>query len=619
MSIQVEDCKPYLSGVLFHTGTAITAPRLLKIHDAIFELIASLEDTDRAARELQAVANKVGQSGSMHWACIHYREKRKPAWYSDYTLLDSSNHIIILSGAGKYLIANFSDPSLRNKIVGMISKTKDQPLASLRRFERKDVVASLVDDEVRTLWMTGTHRQSAVKADSKTLSGIELEAAIDPLGDQTYYFSSIRSTVNSETFPKAVIGSSPAHGRFWISPSENWESFLERTEALLGHVSASLLDPSEKRVLPSLAQPSTDLSAVSEPYGLSLVVPEAQFPDAVRDGDQDWLQNFADSARFVLATRDGTPDFEATVWWHEDRLGTIEYRFEITSTGKTRLVTDVLQWTDDTEELSSLKQLCQSRDLLTIYFDTGHTFSRGSFYETAFRDPNYDGWKWVNCANCDVSKEKPIRKNSNNKSVFDPSKIGETGEDSLFSLVVHHWPNMETLGEPKGWLLCDDGSMESADFIHLEPTASTPQLTLIHVKGSGSDAASRQISVADYEVVVGQAIKNLRHLDRNELHEKLSASDGGSVAKAVWFEGNKANRDDFLEALKTMGSNLSVEVCIFQPSVRKDEWTTVKDRINQGLPDNQRAKRMRQLDALLQGASANCFALGAKLICLGEA
>ncbi len=618
MSMRIEDCKPYLSGVLFHTGATITADTLSDIHDAVFELIEGLEDTDRATRELQSFDDYLGQSGNMHWACIHYREERQPAWYADDGLVDIFNHIIVLSGAGDCLIANFSDPSLRNKVVGMIDKSEEPPIAALRKFERKEVVASLVADQVRTLWMTGTHRQSAVKADSKTLSGIELESAIDPLGDQTYYFSSIRSTVETDTFPKAVIGSSPAHGRFWISPSENWQSFLERTEKLLDHVTAALANPSDETVLPALAQPSVDFSGVESPYGVSLVVPEAQFPDAVRDGDQDWLQNFADSARFELNASNGTPDFEAAVWWHQDKLGTIAYRFETTSAGKTRLATEVLEWANETADGKALKQLCQSKDLLTIYFDTGHTFSRGTFYETSFRDPHFDGWVWVDCAGYDVGKEKPIRKNDNNNSVFDPSKINTSGEDSLFSFVARHWPNMESLGSPTGWLLCDDGSMESADFIHLEPTLGSAKLSLIHVKGSGSEAANRQISVADYEVVVGQAVKNLRHLDRTELHDKLSANDGGSVAEAVWKDGVKAERDAFLQALDGAGSNLAVEVCIFQPRVRKAEWAEAKNRVNRGQPDNQTTKRMRQLDALLQGASANCFALGAKLTCLGD-
>ena len=100
---------------------------------------------------------------------------------------------------------------------------------------------------------------------------------------------------------------------------------------------------------------------------------------------------------------------------------------------------------------------------------------------------------------------------------FDVAGIGDARDKSLFGLVVRHWPNLEERGEQTGWLVCDDGAMESADFIHLDEASEVPELTLIHVKGSGSKVEERGISVSDYEVVVGQAVKNLRHLDRVHL------------------------------------------------------------------------------------------------------
>ena len=59
------------------------------------------------------------------------------------------------------------------------------------------------------------------------------------------------------------------------------------------------------------------------------------------------------------------------------------------------------------------------------------------------------------------------------------------------------------------WLACDDGAMEIADFILFE--AGPPGLIeVIHVKGAHSSSPNRGISVSAYEVVVGQAVKNLR-------------------------------------------------------------------------------------------------------------
>jgi hypothetical protein len=102
-----------------------------------------------------------------------------------------------------------------------------------------------------------------------------------------------------------------------------------------------------------------------------------------------------------------------------------------------------------------------------------------------------------------------------------------------------------------GWLICDDGSMESADFIHFADTVTPPRLSLIHVKGSGSATADRGISVSDYEVVVGQAVKNLRYLDRTNIAEKLGFEAGKKIASAAWRNGvRQTDRKAVLKALK---------------------------------------------------------------------
>src|SRR5262249_48177115 len=94
--------------------------------------------------------------------------------------------------------------------------------------------------------------------------------------------------------------------------------------------------------------------------------------------------------------------------------------------------------------------------------------------------------------------------------------------NSLFCWVLNKWaPNRKKgSGTYQQWLGCDDGAHEKADFVCLEVVDGVPRLTLIHVKGvhtrnkTGAVSPQRAISVADYEVVVGQAVKNIRWLDR---------------------------------------------------------------------------------------------------------
>lgn len=80
------------------------------------------------------------------------------------------------------------------------------------------------------------------------------------------------------------------------------------------------------------------------------------------------------------------------------------------------------------------------------------------------------------------------------------------GDTSLFAWVVDQCRS--------GWLLCDDGNGEVADFLHL---TGGGQLTAIHVKASGSTSTGRQISLVPFEQPVSQATKNKGLMEREPL------------------------------------------------------------------------------------------------------
>jgi hypothetical protein len=161
--------------------------------------------------------------------------------------------------------------------------------------------------------------------------------------------------------------------------------------------------------------------------------------------------------------------------------------------------------------------------------------------------------------------------------------------------------------------------MESADFIHFDDQTDPPRLSLIHVKGSGSAAANRGISVSDYEIVVGQAVKNLRYLDRTNIADKLAEGEGKQIGTAVWRNSaRQKNRKDVLRVLKQVGSNLDKAVYVFQPRVKKSAVETIAARMQAGRLDHSDVRRSQQLDTLLLAARAECFGLGAEFHVIGE-
>ncbi|OHV89935.1 hypothetical protein ORS3428_29770 [Mesorhizobium sp. ORS 3428] len=77
------------------------------------------------------------------------------------------------------------------------------------------------------------------------------------------------------------------------------------------------------------------------------------------------------------------------------KLGQLRFEFEQSSAHDLRLVIRKVEGFDRDQRDREILRICRNSENLTIYFDTGHTFSRGHFYETRFRDAKFSNWQWV--------------------------------------------------------------------------------------------------------------------------------------------------------------------------------------------------------------------------------
>jgi hypothetical protein len=186
--------------------------------------------------------------------------------------------------------------------------------------------------------------------------------------------------------------------------------------------------------------------------------------------------------------------------------------------------------------------------------------------------------------------------------------IGTAG--SLFCWIKNCW-NVNRDSGNSGWLACDDGSGELADFIHLDEHQGT--LSLIHIKGASTSSPTRGISVGAYEVVVSQAIKNLRHLDRFYLAEGLRLGLERNIGRLVWYNGQITRRTAMLDALERVGASHRRQIVILQPHTRPDTLESIRRT-----PSHPQQLRLRQLDTLLLGTEASCRNLGATFTVIGD-
>lgn len=626
MAVSTNQFTPYLSAVLFASAKSSKA-FAVSVRKEIKRLLiaATAIDSSDKIRSFKVVNDDIMQEGQTVLCVLLYSENKSPAWLNGDALKDLTHQCVIISVRDGYLALSFSDPGARNSIVSEIKKSKKTPLNKLKLIGSQELENSLVDDGVKSLWLAGTHRQTAIKPDGKALTGGQLEFAIDPLGDSSYFYSSIRSKNDNQAIAydgkPPVVGVSLREGRFWISPTRSWDEFAERIGGILAHVATNAATIRQGRPgLDALAQPVSNLSGVAGAYGIALTVPENQLADKSfdEDGEDRWFQQFADIVRFELEPDPNSSNFNAKLYWEDEELGELSYSFETIGGVETKIVILGDKWKPTDERGKALKKIATNPRNITVYFDTGHTFAQGRLYLARFRDPGFEDWEWVEMASDETAfhKEKPNRVGS---IAFAPERIGDADDKSLFGLVARHWPNLANRGNQTGWLICDDGAMESADFIHIDVDGAVPKLTLIHVKGSGSKSGQREYSTTDYEVVVGQAVKNLRHLDNGILFDKIDNNKDGQLSDAVWHDGERQNdRTEVLNILNSLGANYEKKVVILQPRVRRTDWEAGRASIAGGNQSTKRALRLKQLDTLLQGARSACANIGASFVVIGD-
>ena len=125
------------------------------------------------------------------------------------------------------------------------------------------------------------------------------------------------------------------------------------------------------------------------------------------------------------------------------------------------------------------------------------------------------------------------------------------------------------------------------------------------MKGAKSDTTGRKLSVAAYEVVTGQAIKNLQWLDKQALAKGLSQAV--RATNYWWKDGERVAKDSIVGAIENLGDDYVRRVVVVQPHVTeaaRAKAEAAKTGVNR--------LRLDQLSTLLASAWRSCNGLGAK-------
>lgn len=249
--------------------------------------------------------------------------------------------------------------------------------------------------------------------------------------------------------------------------------------------------------------------------------------------------------------------------------------------------------------VAQVRDALKEDDLFAIYYDSGHVVGPHGIGRRNVIPVPFGNWCFHDFSGFDITAEKPERSN-------DPAVIhkltGAPRDTSLFSWVVRHYS--------RGWLICDDGPFEVADFVHISEDGT---LSLIHVKKAGNGSHSREVSVGAFEVVAGQAEKNSRLLVEPEIFKTTIEMHDGP-GRAAWVHGKRVpDRSEFLERLDGLPPDKK-QVVIIQPHISEPIYQRLRSNGgSSGTTTHSEPYRLRMVETLLHSARATVIALGTDL------
>ncbi|NBH10942.1 hypothetical protein [Amycolatopsis sp. SID8362] len=459
---------------------------------------------------------------------------------------------------------------------------------------------TFLQGEAKGLWLHGASGRTTRRPDAKTSVGMRLQDTLDEIDDGAYSLSSARCELPRAPGLVALtgrIGSTLSTSQLWLKPMENFELFLHAVGEIFDLIEAAEADPDAViEAFPQLAREVSDLSEVRGAYDVS-VADLDQLPSTVAEGEE--LQSAAELLQnAVLRVVEGGSGakFKLDVGLDGTASGTLGIRPEPTTHGF-RLSAGFSGEPAIPATARRILDAIDSSDLLSVYYESGHVYSGGRISKRKSRVAPFRNWRFKDFHGTKVSREKPFDLLSSTEI---HRCINVEGDDSLFRWVARNWND--------GWLICDDGSGEIADFLHIGPDGT---LRLIQVKGAESHAPGRRVSTSAYEAVAAQASKNLLFFDKELLISRLTASAPG---KASWVDGKPVTgRNDFIECLRILGESDRREVIIVQPHLTEAVYQQLR-ACEEQKDMSAELLRFRRLELLLNLAYSSVVKAGAELL-----
>ncbi|RSN20144.1 hypothetical protein DMC63_13780 [Streptomyces sp. WAC 05977] len=524
------------------------------------------------------------------------RERRTmPSWSGEHQqVFDVGNQLTVAVRCGAFVVVHtpVSDEALRKWL---------QRFNKLYRYLPSAILRGTFQGDGKTVWLRGVHRRRATKADSKTLGGLRIQEVLD---DEDGSFALSAAAIDYVPLDERAV----VRGRLTVSPAKShlyWKfrvdlpTFLAAATETVALIEKSLaVEPPEEQFW-QLAVPETELANVFGAYDVTIAEPD-ELPDTA-DPDAELTERAELLRNSFLEVRGHpqSPAFTAVVGREGAEAGSLSIKPVARGDG---FELDVrFTGTPSNEAMArQIRDAIGNGELLRIYYESGHTFDEYQINLQNQSAPPFANLEFTDFGAHQVNQEKPPVRGD--QAIHDA--IGLTNDYSLFAWVKSTYTN--------GWLVCDDGAGEVADFLHL----AGGTLTAIHVKGALNTSPTRNVAVTAYQEVVAQAVKNLRLLDNGALVERFTTP---RIARpAAWLDGTRNTElSGFVTALRARTTLDKTRVVIVQPHLLRPVHDAARKAAEAGKPTRD-SRSLTLLDVLLRSARRTVISYWDDLTVIGS-
>lgn len=323
------------------------------------------------------------QPGICSAACV-YEEERPVNWLPSTAGKDKLHHLLMVTTtADGLMLLTTTDAEHRDELLlrlqwNYFNDWEPVPQAVLLK-------ALVENEEMKTLWLSGIHRDTPVKPSSKILSGSDLRDAIDPMNDSSYLAGAVRSTKGGVSLRNSSV---------WTGPNATLKGFEARTVKLLTALDLAIKakPAADLQVHSALARWVDDISKAKDCYYISHPDPETL------DGDGGKAKAKALAEKFIVELNaPGAPasgsawSFEALVTEIDSKkTAVIEVEPELAvNHGRVVYRIDPLPAAPFDEWASAVMD---SAILLKSYYNSGHTIAGGALTQVRRQDSPFSGF-----------------------------------------------------------------------------------------------------------------------------------------------------------------------------------------------------------------------------------